>query len=884
MVAAVNPNWPTLFAEGQFGSNPYYGVLTGAAYADMTGRLYKTWSVRRGKQFELDQVQPGEFHGQWVNTDGALDPSNATSPYAPVPYRGYRLRLQYPPSQNLLGSDQATGGEGTPLAAGTSGNGYGVFGSYGSYAVTASGSAYQGTQVWQFTGTTGSTGSSLLFTSNVPTVSKVGTSYTFSVRVRSVTTGKNPTVTPVVVWVSPSGNPVSQVSGSAVALTGSPSAAWTTITITATVPGPFAGLYPVATQLNLQLTAAPTGTWSFQADGLQVEAAGAATAFSAPGTPYSLYSGLIERYPQSWDYTGTYGIVSTVCVDTMALLSQTILKEAFTQDIIPTSPQWFFPLNDPSGAVTFAEQAGRTPSAGLFVSGYGAGAASAGTGVTSAAPSGKFLGTAGPVVNFNNPTVNQGTLIDLGPAGIAGPPSSGDWTRMFAIRTTQTGATVWAATSGSYPTFTPGVFFSVQNITGLIQVSVNGNSASVGATNGFVACNDGNWHLVWVDDLDTTASIGGDAHTSGIVNDALGGEMYATSGQVGGFAYVGDMAHVAQWNFALDSTTINTLYTSWRTAWQGDSTDARYARILGYAGYRGPESLDAGTTTALQPAIDISSLDALTALQNVVNTEAGRHFVASNGAVTFQSRQRGFQAVTPVWTFGENQGSGEIPYTDLAFDFDPTRISNSITVTQVDTNQVFSASDVTSQQAYGTRSFSRSNQALSTEECRSSAYFYLSRYKDPQMRVSALKVDVASNPALWPSVLQFELGQRVLVNRRPPFGQPMISTGGFIEQITHTANDQGAWQVELQISPSTATPYASFTDLHTTLHANATAGNTSVSINALPDAATNVLRANLTGGQFLLLGVFGPQQELVQVATGGVPVTSTGYQQQPFQW
>jgi hypothetical protein len=61
------------------------------------------------------------------------------------------------------------------------------------------------------------------------------------------------------------------------------------------------------------------------------------------------------------------------------------------------------------------------------------------------------------------------------------------------------------------------------------------------------------------------------------------------------------------------------------------------------------------------------------------------------------------------------------------------------------------------------------------------------------------------------------------------------------------------------------------------LHANANAGSSSLSINALPDAATNVLRAGLTGGQFLLLGVPGTQQELVQIAVGGVPTTSLGY-------
>lgn len=893
----ANPNWPMLFAEGQFSGNPYYGTVSSLpVYVDMTGRLHRQWSVRRGKQFELDAVQPGEWTGQWINTDGMLDPSNTSGLLYPnvVPYRGFRVRTQYPPSVNLLNGDTATAGEVSALTIGTGGVPYLVTGSYVIPTVQASGTAWQGTKVWQAPHLGGLTpGSNLVGIGYCAVSTTAGTPYTVTYRVRSTTSGGNPVVTPFMGWVDEAAAPVVSHTLANVTLTGATGASWTTVTQTDTVP---AGA--VALAFGLKLATAPAGAWGFEIDGIQLEQAAAASTFVVPSKNYPVYSGLIERYPQLWEYTGTYGLVSPVCVDTMALLSQTILKETFVQEVVNTSPQWFFPLNDPSGSTTFAEQAGRTPSAGLFVSGYGAGAANPGSSITSTTVAGSFLGTAGPVVSFNNPTQNQGTVINLVPAGIAGAPSTGAWTRMIAFRTVSTiGETFAGYSAGYYPgSFgeTSNLYFGTQIISGTnagaSAAFYNAAGQFLNVFNTSVIVNDGNWHLafltmssdgktvaLWVDGLSTSSTGANDMHQTLAANDSIGNVEFTYNGTVGfGSTFVGDVALYAQWGSLLSSATMVTLYGAWRTAGQGESSDQRYARILGYAGYLGAQALDVGATTSMLPANDISGKDALSALEAVVATEAGRHFVAADGTVTFQSRNRMFLSSTPVWTFGEN--AGEIPYDDIAFDFDPTRLSNDVTITQVNTNSAFTALDATSQAAYGSRAFSRSSQSTSAEECREAAFYYLSRYKDPQMRVSVLRVNVAANPALFPSALAFELGQRVRINRRDPSGvRPTITMDGFIEQITHSGDDMGHWDVNLQISSATKTPYAVFTALQTTLHAAASAGATTISINALPDAATNVLRSELTGGQVLVLGYGGANQELVSIATGGVPTTSLGY-------
>lgn len=892
---AVNPNWPSLFAEGNFGGNPFFGTSVPASYTDLTPRLYQSWLVHHGRQFELDQIQPGEWSGLWRNRDGFLDPTNTSSPYAPgvVPFRGYRLRAQYPPSINLLTGDIATGGEVTPLAPNASVSN--LTSGYATPVIAASATAWQGTQVWQVTIGGGATsGLTLISAANVAIQATAGTPYTMTWRVRSASTGANPVVTPVISWINWTST-VSTTSGSTVSLTGSPTATWTTVTLSGTVP---AGA--TAANFGFLLTTVPGIAWSFQADGIQAEQNTSASTFSAPGTSYPLYSGLVERYPQSWTNQGTYGLVVPICTDAMAPLSQTLLDEAFIMDVAAMNPTWFYPLNDTSGSTTFAEQAGRYPAAGLFSSASGAGTLTVGNSVDATTTAGKFLGTNGPVASVNNPNQNQGTVIDLTPAGITSAPSTGAWTRMIAFR--YTGASVFgtpvlaAYTPGASPGaigFTSNMYWDLQIISGSnagVACSFwNAAGQQFGVAHTSVV-NDGNWHLsflqmstdgktitLFVDGVTVTASGANNMHPTLAVNESVGGDEYKLDSTIGYGAtqYVGDLALYAQWNFGLTTAQMQFLYTSWRSAWQGDSSDARYLRILGWARYTGPSSLAAGTTTSLGPANDISGSDALTCLNNIIDTEAGRHFVAADGTMTFQSRKIQFGNTTPKWVFGEN--AGEIPYTNLTFDFDPTHLSNSVTVTQTSTNQLFYASDATSQAAYGPRTLTRNTQATSITEVQQSAYYWLAKYKQPALRVSAIRINAGVNPALFPSVLAFEIGQRVRINRRDPAGlRPTITIDGFIEQITHTGDDAATWTTDLEISPAPANAYGIFTTLQTTLFSGASSGVSTIAISALPDAATNPAAANLTGGQQLTIGA-GSSLEVVTIAPGGVQTTSPGY-------
>lgn len=893
---AANPNWPTLFAEAEFGANPCYTTPASLVYTDLTPRLVNSWSTHRGRQFELDQLQPGEFTGLWRNRDGALDPTNSASPYAPgvVPFRGYRMRAQYPSSINLLNGDVATGGEVTPLAAGTTGTSLGVTSTYGTTSIVASGTAYQGAQVWRVPVTGGALAGSVIFqVANVPVQAVAGLPYTMTVQLRSVTSGANPQVSAAIAWTTVSGGSAGSTAGSTVTLTGSSSPPWTAVSLSGTVP---AGA--VVAAIQIYLTAAPSSGWTLQADGIQWEQNSSASAFAVPGQNYSVFTGLIERYPQSWTNQGTYGLVAPVGVDALAPLSQTLLKEAFIMDVAASSPAWFYPFNDAPGSTTFVEQAGRYPAAGLFSSANGAGTLTVGNAISATTTAGKFLGTNGPIVSINNPNQNQGTVIDLTPAGITSAPSTGAWTRMIAFRSTMTSFTpMFAAYSaGTYPGvvgYTSNMYWGLQVSSGTNMVVVCSFWNAAGQHFGTVhttVVNDGNWHLAFaqmsadgktitvnVDGVSVSSTGTTDMHPTLAINESVGGDEYKLASTIGygGTNYIGDVALYAQWNSLLTLTQMQNLYASWRSAWQGDSSDARYTRILGWAGYTGPSSAGAGTTTSLGPATDVSGADALSCLNAVVDTEAGRHFVAADGTVTFQSRKTQFANTTPRWTFGEN--TGEIPYINLTFDYDPTHLSNSVAVTQTSTNQVFYASDPGSQTSYGPRNLTRSSQATNTTEVQQSAYYWLAKYSQPTLRVAAIRINPAANPSLFPSVLAFEIGQRVRINRRDAAGlRPTITTDGFIEQVTHTANDAGSWVTDLEISPAPTAAYGIFTTLQTTLLSGVSFGVSTITINALPDAATNPAAANLTGGQQLTVGA-GASLEVVTIAPGGVQVTSPGY-------
>lgn len=893
-----NINWPLLeegwapWATADGGSVPI------DSYVEITNRTRQQSSANRGKQYEVDQVRSGEASIELENLDGILDPLNAAGPYygSIRPYQPYKKRAQWPRTRNLLTQIQATGGDLGGASAGSIPASAAIYSASdvtgGSIVATAS--AWQGGSVFQFNVPSGtSAGTYICYTRQV--AAEVGTTYSETLQVRNVTASTSVQVQAFTCTLNTSLNTITLTTGSPVTLTGSTTAAWTPATVTATMDPTTAEVL-----IGLLVHAAPAATCNVQIDGWQAEKAATPSSWACPGVWYPWFAGFFERWPSQWDMGGTYGTVQPTGVDAMALLSQVTLDDALTQEINARTPRFVYTLGDPSNSSYAADLTGNNPPAPVGNAKLGAGSLTFGNQVTAASPTGVYTGSSNTVVTISNPNpgVNAfeaASFISLTSAGITGPANpTTAWSRILAFRytgPTPTGtAYLWTCFDGvRAANGGPGgsvLYWQIDN-TGAFGIAMAGPAGSpvYVYTSGVNVC-DSNWHLaqlsysnaagtflIQVDSFYNVYSGVTTANTAqNLKSDSLGAYIDSQNGNYALGNYKGDMSFAAEFPFALATSDTASLYGAWLSAFTGDSTDRRYSRILGYAGYTGLTNLQAGQTTSMGP-MATSGQDALSALQAVVDTENGQHFIGRDGTVTFQSRAARYNATTPVYVFGENTGSGEIPYENAQLDYDPTHLGNIVQVTQASSNQVLTAQDSTSQQEYFPRTMTRTVNASSTVECQSAADYLLSRYKQPATRISTMVLHPSANPSMWPVCLSLELGMRIRVNRRPP-GAPPITVDCFVENLQWTNDDGGEAFLTLQCSPVDLTPYGIFASFHTTLNASISSGVGSFIIHAGADN-TNPAAAQIGFGQQLVLGLGTANQETVTVKS--VSATTSGW-------
>ncbi|MFE2486070.1 hypothetical protein ACFXGR_22770 [Streptomyces mirabilis] len=894
-----NLNWPQI----EDGWSAFWNANGGDSpldrYVEVTDRTRGSVTVSRGRQYELDQVRAGEAGLTLANTDAALDPTNASGPWYGhiAPYQPYRRRAQWPPTRNLLDQVHATAGDlgGYSLGAIPGGSGGAdLFFTDPSPSFVSSATAWQGSTVIQFSVASGLTSTTRVC--HTPRWSVIpGQTYTVTLRVRDVTAATSLSVQAFFGWYTAGGGlvPTSFNYGTSAALTGSTTAGWTTITATATAPANAAGI-----DVGVALAATAAATATMQVDGWQLEKGSTSTTWVCPGVWNPVYAGYMERWPSSWNMSGTYGVVQPTAVDALSLLSQVKLSDPLTEEINSHSPRFLYVLGDPAGSTSVTDATGVNPAAPLAISKYGAGSLVFGNQITAAnTTTGIYSGSSNTVATVNNPNpgvnvTGAATFISLNKAGITGPAQpSGAWTRMIAFRYTAgsnptNGAYIWSAFDGTRSGGTPSgsIFGLLISTSGQLQLILQGptGTGSSFLPSGSVA--DSNWHLAIISYSHATATlaISLDGSTSfwgsfnpnleptTLISDNVGAYVDTTVGYGTILNFKGDLSFAAEFPSALSSTDMSNLYAAWKAACAGESTSARYARILRYAGYTGPSAVQTGLTASMGAA-NIDGQDAVSALQAVVDTEGGEHFVDRQGFVQFKARSARYNALTPIYTFGENPG--EWPYEDVTLDYDSTHLSNQVTVTQEGTSQVFYAQDATSSANYFQRTLTRTINSSSALECQDAANYLLSRYKNPATRVSAIKLHPSANPALWPVCLALELGTRVRVMRRPP-GVPATQIECFVENIVWDFGDDGEAFQTLQCSPADLTPYGVFSSWHTTLKNAITAGATSITINPSQDN-TNVLAGQLAVGEVITLDPGTAASENVTVSAIGA--TSPGW-------
>lgn len=857
-----NLNWPTI--EDSWGPlwNANGGTQPQDRYVNVTDRTRHSSSIGRGRQYELDQVRSGEADLKLANTDAALDPLNAAGPWAGhiAPFQPFRKRAQWPPTRNLMEQAIATGGDlgGYPL---------GTFGAIGfppnvgsktdatGGAFVASPMAWQGSTVMQFAVPSG-TAAPTRICHTASYAPAPGTTYTVQVRVRNVTASTSLSVQPFIGWYTVAGGlePATYAYGATSVLTGSTTAGWTVLTVTATAPWNVAGM-----DVGVAVAATASAACTVQADGWQTELGAVATTWQCPGVWYPMYAGWVERWSPEWEMDGTYGLVSPSLTDTFSLLSQQPLPDALNAEIAASNPRFVYRMDDPAGSTAVADFTGQYPPAPIGVSKNGAGTLTLGQEITAVHAGKAYTGSTGTVAHFVNANPGSATnsaasFIRLSAAGILGPTDGSVWTRLLAFRytgpTPTAAAVLWSAydRQRKNPWGTGGSSL-------LLQILPDGNFSmfmSGWLTNGTTYSTsgqnvaDGDWHFAAASYdqskaevtllLDSTLWVFSNVKTADapylMVIDSVGSAVDPNVPTTN-LNFMGDISFIAEFPTALPGYALQNMYFAWRKACADEPTGTRYRRILRYAGYTGPANIADGMTQSMGPA-NIEGQDAMTALQAVVETESGAHFVDAAGVIQFQARSARYNALTPAFTFGENTSAGEWPYEDCQPDYDSTHLANQVTVQQEPTGQNFYAADDASVAAYFPRPMSRTINSQSAGECNDAASYLLSRYRRPAQRINSLKLHPSAQPGLWAVCLALELGTRIRVMRRPP-GVPPITIDCFVENIQWDLDETNEAWCTIQCSPADLTPYTTVAAWHTTTAAAVSAGTTAISI-ASPQA------------------------------------------------
>lgn len=897
--AGLMPSWPQIRFQVAFNSN---GTLsTQPAYTDLTSRLRGSWSAQQsGRQYELDQIQSGQLSVTLQNEDGALDPTDTGSPYWPniVPLKPCRLQAVWPPpNRNLF--DQLVANGTAPAASwyawrGTLANATGI---------SAPPTGHTTALAWTFPATSSSANGYPLLVGNtagsadpssIPVTA--GQQYTLSGWINRSSGGDTTvTMSAIIIWYGASG---SQINTSTTTVTVPVTPSWVEMVLTGTAP---AGAQWARVTWWLGNTST-TATNTFYLTALQFEQGSSATPWTAPGRIYNLWGGFVERWPQQWDYSGTYGLVDLTAVDALAGLAQFTLQPSLEANLLALGPDRLYPLDEPSGATGFRDATGKHGLGNILHSSYGSGTITFGNSVQGTG----FTGAAGPVCTITNPapsssTSSSGSFLNL--AAPNGPPvsSTSGWTRIICFRTTTlptSGAmAIWYwQNSASSNQSQGGIYIDTSGHVNCASANASGQTLASFAP-GVNVC-DGAWHMfamllsadgktmnLNLDGAGYVATSSFNAQPSGINCDVIGmNATFATNTYT--WAYSGDVAYAVE----IPTTNIpsfSDLAAGFSTGWAGETSVKRAQRILTMAG--SGLTLTSEGTGILMGGANLAGTDAMSALSVVGDTEAGQVWADGAGAVRLDGRVWRYVQNTPAVVFGEQQaangiGGGEVPYLgDVAVDFDDTHIYNAIQVT----NQVApgateqpaaAANNTTSQAAYLPRSLQRTINANDATLPQSQANYLASAYGSPYARVSRLTVDCAANPTLWSQVLPLSFGTRATVNRRPPSGPGAAaqSLPQFIEQMTWNGDDQGNLKLALELTPAQPfTGWGVVASLHSTLQSQATSGSSAITLGALTGSASNTAATVLPVGTQLVVGYGTTVAETVTVLSVGA--TSPGY-------
>lgn len=208
-------------------------------------------------------------------------------------------------------------------------------------------------------------------------------------------------------------------------------------------------------------------------------------------------------------------------------------------------------------------------------------------------------------------------------------------------------------------------------------------------------------------------------------------------------------------------------------------SSARAIRKLNTVGYRGTRVIN---TSATEDSIeDVPSGTVVDLLSTIASWEDSAAFADAANQLQYRSRVTAYQQ-HPVAVLGD--GPGEIPYQPgQTYDYNPTyqysqtsiantSISSALTI---GTSTLVAIDDVSAAK-YPPRTLELATRLQRIADAWHLGWWLLARYAYPRQRVGTVTVSASAttDPARWAFVCGVEVGDVLVVNRRP-IGQPAIS-------------------------------------------------------------------------------------------------------------
>ena len=578
-------------------------------------------------------------------------------------------------------------------------------------------------------------------------------------------------------------------------------------------------------------------------DDIQLEYAGSASAFTTTGpTIHPVFTGFIERYPNTWQYAGFQGLCKLQCVDAIGMIPRVNLDYSYYMDVAVDLPTYWWPFDDnnaQAGNPTITQRGTATD-----LRGFNGGSASSGTADSSAQSSGKndgvgadnlstlYIQAAWSSPNAPPATPDVGACVYASWAGTKIGGSAAGFTVEFWFRAFNVGWTQhMVSLRGTNLSDGNDEYQFIYNSSGLLVYRYLNTGGSIVETTTSSSLTTGFWYHCAL----ATSSSGGTITSLLYLNGSLIGTMTRSASTVpvrnqliigsgsdgtgggaglpgtGYYPFDGEICNLCVYqNTIVPQSRLQVHYTSGNTGYSGETTGTRINRLLAWAKWKGPSSISNADGIAIGTARGANGVTLADYLKTTLDTEQGLVYADPAGILTFFS-QADILARSNVATFGENTGSGEIPYVGdkVQFELEPSEVFNDILVTPyklpnpdtyVRDIEIF---DNTSIQEYGYRQLQldalvQTGPTGLTQE-NTLATFLLNQHKEPRQMVTGVSVALGANPSAWARVLPRRIGDLVTLNRRTAVGG-IFSVQGYIENIqwNETPQNGAIWQCDIE--------------------------------------------------------------------------------------